>query len=415
MKKGRILLLSGNYHPEPTGIGKYNGEMIDWLLEKGFQCGIVTTYPYYPFWEVQEPYVNKAKWYSTENRSVGDDVTVNIYRCPHYVPRNPTGKKRIISDLSFFISAFFRLIFLIFQKRYDYVITVAPPFQLGLLGLLYGKLRGAKVVYHIQDLQVDAAYELGMIKNKLIVKVMFSVERMILRKADFVSSISDGMIRKIKGKYNREVIMFPNWTDISSFYPMPNIDEIKREFSFLPHENIVLYSGAIGEKQGLESLLHSAKTLSIHKDIKFVICGSGHYKEKLISYANDMNLGNIMFMPIQPKEKFNKFLNMADLHLVLQKSNANDLVMPSKLTTILSVGGLVLVTAEAQTSLHEVIAKHQMGLLVEPECEEQLTSAILKALREPHSVFKRNAREYAENHLNIDAVLFRYFSEIKAL
>jgi colanic acid biosynthesis glycosyl transferase WcaI len=55
----RILLISYNFSPEPTGIGKYNGEMIEWLVKKGYDCNVITAYPYYPYWKVQEPFFKK--------------------------------------------------------------------------------------------------------------------------------------------------------------------------------------------------------------------------------------------------------------------------------------------------------------------------------------------------------------------
>src|SRR5277367_4166433 len=64
--KKRILLLSGNYFPEPTGIGKYNGEMMDWLSAQNYDCGVVTSYPYYPHWKIQPPYTGKSFWYKSE-------------------------------------------------------------------------------------------------------------------------------------------------------------------------------------------------------------------------------------------------------------------------------------------------------------------------------------------------------------
>ena len=113
----------------------------------------------------------------------------------------------------------------------------------------------------------------------------------------------------------------------------------KRRWGYQPDDIICLYSGAIGEKQGLESILNVAEKLTDRKRLKFVICGSGPYKDKLILEAKNRNLNNVNFLPVQDKEIFNEFLNMADLHLILQKANAGDLVMPSKLTTILATGG----------------------------------------------------------------------------
>lgn len=412
MGKERILLLGGNYYPEPTGIGKYNGEMIDWLSEQGYQCGVVATYPYYPFWKIQAPYVNRAAWYRKEEREVANGTPVAIYRCPHFVPKIPCGKKRILSDLSFFLSAFFQVMVLLFRKKYDVVIAVAPPFQLGLLGLLYKWIKGATLIYHIQDLQIDAAQNLGMLKSKNLAKAMFGLERFIIRRSDFVSSISDGMIRKIRTKYDRAVVLFPNWANTRTFHPILQKEELKKAFHFSPEDKIVLYSGAIGEKQGLQTLLHTAKALQVRPDVKFVICGSGPYKERLIDLAGQMNLPNVVFMPLQPKAMFNRFLNMADVHLVLQKANANDLVMPSKLATILSVGGLTLVTAERGTSLHMLIERHKMGLLTVPENEAALTASLLYALEQPHTEIRKNARRFAEEHLTIDKVVPMFCSQV---
>lgn len=413
MQRKRILLLGGNYFPEPTGIGKYNSEMLDWLSLQGHECGVVTTYPYYPYWKVQAPYTAKARWYSKEKRMVLGGTPIQMYRCPHYVPAVPTGIRRVLSDLSFFLSSFFQVFILLFKKRYDYVICVAPPFQIGVLGLLYKWIRGAKFLYHVQDLQIDAANELGMIKSKLLLRVMFGIERFIIRKATVVSSISEGMIRKIEAKCNREILLFPNWVDVDIFFPISEKEELKQAFNFKLTDKIVLYSGAIGEKQGLQDLLLSANALRQFDDIKFVICGSGPYKNRLIELVDELKLRNVIFFPLQPKEKFNQFLNMADVHLVLQKSNANDLVMPSKLTTILSIGGLAVVTAEPDTTLHALVTAHRMGILTKPENESSLTSSICAALELSCEEIKENARCYAENHLNIDRVVGNFFEKIE--
>ena len=411
--KNRILLLSGNYFPEPTGIGKYNGEMMDWLSTQNYHCGVVTSYPYYPHWKIQPPYTGKSFWYTSEYKRFLTSPSINIYRCPQYIPAKPTGAKRILSDLSYFMSAFFQVTGLLFQKKYDYVLVVAPPFQVGLLGLLYSKIKKAKFIYHIQDLQIDAAVDLGLIKSKPLVRMIFSVERYILKKADFVSSISDGMIRKIKEKFDRPVILFPNWADTKSFSPIDDKTLIAKKFGYEPDDQVILYSGAIGEKQGLINMLESAKSLSGSPKLKFVICGSGPYKEALVESAKSMNISNnVQFLPLQSIAKFNELLNLASVHLVLQKKSDNELFMPSKLTTILSVGGLVIVTATEKTNLFRLISENNMGFAIEPENELLLTQAIEKATKGDHGLTKKNALQYADNYLKKDKVLTDYFSKI---
>ncbi|RFM27386.1 WcaI family glycosyltransferase [Deminuibacter soli] len=411
MKK-RILLVGGNFYPETTGIGKYNGEMIDWLAKQGHECTVITTFPYYPHWKVQQPYDRRWFWYKSEVRDALTEggTKVKIYRCPHYVPANPSGVKRMMLDFSFSLSSFVKLLQLIPGKKYDMVITVVPPFHLGLLAVLYKRLRKAKFFYHIQDLQIEAARDLKMIRSEKVVKTLFSVEKYILDRADTVSSISDGMIKKIREKVKKEVTFFPNWVDISLFHPLEDKAALKQSFGFAPADKIVLYSGAIGEKQGLEAIIQVAAQMRATQGLKFLICGSGPYKEKLQKLAEQLNVNNVIFFPLQPFDKFNAFLNMADVHLVIQKAQASDLVMPSKLTTILAVGGLAVVTANPDCSLYELVNKHQIGILTEAENSAALQKGVQTAIESNHTAIHTNARNYAEKYLSIDNVLSSYIT-----
>jgi colanic acid biosynthesis glycosyl transferase WcaI len=79
MQNHRILVLSSNYYPEPTGIGKFNGEMIEWLSKNGFECGVITTFPYYPYWKTQFPYINKIFRYKNELKKKTGSGDVKIY------------------------------------------------------------------------------------------------------------------------------------------------------------------------------------------------------------------------------------------------------------------------------------------------------------------------------------------------
>lgn len=413
MKKRRILLIGGNYFPEPTGIGKYNGEMMKWLAEQGNACTVLTTFPYYPHWKIQKPYESVCHWYKSEKIPMGDNQFINVIRCPHYVPKRPLGFTRLLSDFSFFFSAYLFFLLLLFKEKFDYVITVAPPFELGILGTLYKKIRGAKFLYHIQDLQIDAARDLGMIKSKNVISIFLWIEKIIIKNADIVSTISPGMIEKVKNKCDKEIVFFPNWVDIGAFYPIENKADLKYHYGFDSTDKIVLYSGAIGHKQGLEAILHSAKILETIPEIKFAICGSGPYKENLIRSKEEMNLNNVFFLPLQPINKFNLFLNMADLHLVLQKNGASDLVLPSKLSTILSVGGVAIVTARFGTSLYNIMSSSDMGVLIEPENEGELINAIVSSVNDSFFSEKgKKARLYAEEFLETDKILKNYFKKI---
>jgi len=408
MKK-KILVIGINCFPELTGIGKYTGEMISWLAENDHETTIVTGFPYYPNWVVQKPYTGNR--YQKEKMF---DGKLTVYRCPLYVPADPSGFKRLVHESLFFISASFVIFKMLFKKKQDIIFAIAPPFHLGILALCYRFFRGGKIVYHIQDLQIEAAKELEILKFQWMFNVLFSIERFILKHSDIVSTISDGMIAKVKKKAGKEVMFFPNWVDTKNFYPLSNRAALKQKWGYQLDEQVILYSGSIGFKQGLESLINVAEKLKDKEKIKILICGTGPHKEVLIKYTNKLGLKNVEFVPLQGFDVFNEFLNMADVHLVLQKGDASDLVMPSKLTSILSVGGLPLVTANEGTTLYDVIKRHDMGVIVKAEDENLLAEAIIYAAENNLDHLRVNARRYAEEFLDRSNILPKMLADVSA-
>jgi colanic acid biosynthesis glycosyl transferase WcaI len=410
--KRRILFIGASFYPEPVGIGKYSGEMIKWLAEKGYSCTVITTFPSYPFWKVQPPYEKSSFWFKKETIPVKNGIPIKVIRCPHFVPRKPSGLTRLISDFTFFFNASLVVLLFLFVKKRHYLITVAPPFVLGLTGLLYRKIKGAKLLYHIQDLQIETARELKMMRSEVMIKILLSVEKFIINHADWVSTISTGMMERVKKKSNKPVLFFPNWVDTDSFYPLENKPILKQKFGFSSNDKVILYSGAIGQKQGLETVLDTAESLERFPEIKFAICGTGPYMEHLMKLRDEKKLRNVFFFNLQPVHLFNSFLNMADLHLVLQRVGASDLVLPSKLSTILSVGGVPIVTAKKGTSLYNIVHSGDLGIVIEPENPDALVDAITKENHMDLQSKSKKARLYAVESLGSNHILQNFFSKI---
>ena len=406
----RVLLIGGNYYPEPIGIGKYNGEMIDWLAQNGYECTVITSFPYYPQWKIQQPYVKKSFWFKKEVKYCKPyyENSIQIYRCPQYVPDNPSGAKRMLLGLSFFLTSSLIIFKLLIKKRYDFVITVAPSFETGLLAIFYKFVKGGKFLYHIQDLQIDAARDLKMVKSGTLLNLLFNIEKYILKKADVISTVSTGMMDKVEAKCHKQVDFFPNWVDSKVIFPITNKGSLKELFNFQSSDKIVLYSGAIGEKQGLENILLTAKAFTADEQLRFVICGSGPYLTKLEALKETLQLTNVIFMPTQPVEKLNSLLNMADLHLIIQKANASDLVMPSKLTNILAVGGVAIVTALPESSLYQLVSNNKVGIISEPEHVNSLTEAITTGINTNTNEISTNALNYAKKHFLIGNIISKY-------
>jgi len=404
----RILIYGINYSPELTGIGKYTGEMAAWMAGQGHDVSVITAMPYYPEWDVHAKYKGKL-WH----KEVVDDV--KIYRCPFYVPRKVDSKKRILHEFSFLWSSSFRWFAALFKKKFDLVITVCPPFHIGISSYIYSIFRKTTMVTHIQDLQIDAAKDLNMLSNEKALNMMFRLEKFLLRKSDYVSTLTQGMKERVlkKGIQEDKIVMLPNWVDIDFIKPLEMEQSLRKKFGIPTRDTVILYSGNMGKKQGLDLLIDVALEYKHRTDVHFIMVGSGAEKENLEKLAVDKGLTNMRFYPLQPYEQLSSLLATADIHLVLQKKEASDLVMPSKLTGILAAGGCAVVTAVTGTSLYEDINKHRMGILCEPESPEALKKAIDDALNTDTSEIKSNARAYAENYLNKDKILSRFLEQVK--
>jgi colanic acid biosynthesis glycosyl transferase WcaI len=143
---------------------------------------------------------------------------------------------------------------------------------------------------------------------------------------------------------------------------------------------VALYSGNMGKKQGLEILLEAAKALQEETRLLFVFCGEGAARERLMQIGVD--LINVRWLPLQPIEKLNELLNLADVHLLPQRADVADLVMPSKLLGMLASGRPVLATAHLGTQLAKVVSS--CGKVVDPGNTQDVVQVLLELLHAPH-------------------------------
>jgi colanic acid biosynthesis glycosyl transferase WcaI len=396
----KILVVGLNYSPELTGIGKYTGEMAEWFAKQGHEVRVITVPPYYPRWLVQAPY--KSYLYRTE---VVNGVLVR--RCPLYVPSNVTTLKRLLHLLSFAISSIPVLVGQLFWRP-DVVINPVPSLFSSPMTALIAKLCGAKSVLHIQDYEVDAMLGLGMVDGGTVRKLASSFERFVLNCFDKVSTISLSMMTKAKEKGVKEedIIFFPNWSDTSRFVDIQPSSELRSNLGVSAGNKMILYSGNIGDKQGLEHLIDAAYFLR-EKPYDFVIVGDGAGKEKLKSLSDSKHLKNVHFASLLPFEQLPVLLASADCHLVIQRRGVADAVMPSKLTNILAAGGNAVITAEADTELGILCGEYEnIAELVEPEDVGALIKGIERALSRatPNKV----AAEYAQVNIDSEKVLCNF-------
>jgi colanic acid biosynthesis glycosyl transferase WcaI len=416
----RILICSGNFFPEKTGIGKYSAEMAAWFAARGHEVEVVTGFPYYPEFRLSAPYTRtrnlKVEWRG-----------VTVYRVPHYIPKDGqvNSRRRILIDLTMFLGTSYRWMGLILggavskKKRPDVVITVCPPLISGIWPLLASRLLGVPWVYHVQDFQVDAAMRLSMIPQGLLGRALYWLENKLITSASRVSSITPAMCRRAitKGAAPERVLSVPNWGDVHNIYPISAETGFRKLLGLTEDQIVVMFAGAMGRKHGLGLVLDAAERLLGNACFHFVMIGSGSDAETHREDAQRRQLHNMTFLPLQPAELMNEVLGTADIHLVVQKVGAADLVMPSRLTNILAAGRPTITTAEEGTELYQVVHDAKTGISVPPEDLHAFVKAleILADDADLRDEFGRNARAYAQMHLSQDVILASFERELVKL
>ncbi len=134
----------------------------------------------------------------------------------------------------------------------------------------------------------------------------------------------------------RRIGFFPNWVDTRLIRPLAGENRLRIELGIDPATTVLLYSGNMGEKQGLSLIIDVARAFAGSENILFLLCGDGAAKWRTM--RESAGLGNVRFISLQPQDRLNELLNLADVHLLPQRAEAEDLVMPSKLTAIMACG-----------------------------------------------------------------------------
>ncbi|RIX84827.1 glycosyltransferase WbuB [Acidovorax cavernicola] len=407
----KILLYSMNFAPELAGIGKYSGEMADWLHARGHEVRVIAAPPFFPHWAVFEGH---SAWAYRKSEHNG----ITVWRAPTWVPAQPRALARVAHLFSFMVSS---MPLLLAQARWkpDLVFVVEPPLLCAPAALLFSKMLGIKSWLHIQDHEVDAAFSLGHLRGAGVRRVALSLERWLLSRFSRVSSISAAMLDKARDKGIGEgrLVLFPNWVDVSAIRPTTDTPDTanaaggyRTELGIPRDAVVVLYAGSLGTKQGIELLAEAAGLLADQPDIHFVICGNGPSRDPLMSAC--AGLERVHFLDLQPAERLNELLGMADVHVLPQRADAADLVMPSKLAGMFASAKAVIATAHPGTELGNAVA--QRGLVVPPGDAAALANAIAQLAHSPalREALGAAGRAFAQAELDQNAILSRFEQEL---
>ena len=402
----RVIVWGINYAPEITGIAPHNVALCEFLQRRGHDVEMVTTFSYYPAWRKRAE--DRRRFFRTDRIN-----GVQVHRCWHFVPGRVSAWKRIVHEATFVLTSTMRILLL---RRPDVYVVVSPPLLLGAAGWVVATLKRAPFIFHVQDLQPDAAVGLGMLRTGLFTRALYWLEAFAYKHATRVSGISGEIVDAFRGKGvpDRKLILFPNAVVLPADTDIPVRGKFRAKHHFAADDFLAVYAGNLGVKQGLEILLDAADLLGAEKKIRIVIAGDGAAREKIAKGIRDRN--NMSMLPLQYGTDYKELLVDADISLITQQGGSGNAFFPSKLLITLAYSSPVVTVADEESALARAVANGQCGKNILPGHAEQLANCLRKLSEDRQQLrhWGANGRAYVEQ-FEQRRVLEKFLGELKSL
>ena len=239
--------------------------------------------------------------------------------------------------------------------RADAVLAMSPPLSLGLTGWLVGVVRGAPLVFNVQDIFPDAAVRTGAIRNRRVIAVAAWLERHHLSPGGG----GDGAQRRPAAQRRRQssamarrdtVHVIPNFVDTDVIRPLPRMTRYRAELG-IGDEPVVLYAGNVGFSQSLDLVVEAARRLP---DVTFLINGDGAARPELERGA--AGVPNVRFAGYQPASRLAEVLATGDVHVVPLRAGLGDVSVPSKTYSSLAAGRPVVASIDLDSEIPRLLA-----------------------------------------------------------
>ena len=140
----RVLLVTTNYWPEPTGIAVYTTDLAESLATQGDQVTVLTSLPHYPWWRVPSEFAHLGEGTGTHNG-------LSIIRAKHLVPPKMNALLRMRFETSLWWNLR-RVSKSMVGNDFDMVIACIPTVAAGIVGKRIAKKLGIPFGLIVQDL-----------------------------------------------------------------------------------------------------------------------------------------------------------------------------------------------------------------------------------------------------------------------
>jgi colanic acid biosynthesis glycosyl transferase WcaI len=368
----RIAIASTNYQPEEIGIAVYTTMIAEDFAAAGHEVIVSTCLPHYPGWEVFESYRGKAR---RSERTRG----VAISRVRPVMPRPRDLLTRIFFDLTASIGIVCNLIRK--ARDSDVWLIVSPPIPLALLGGLAARILRIPCAVWVQDLPVAAAKSVGTISQSSVARVGQWMERTAYRQARLLGVISEGFADTIRREIGSEQSIFlaSNWPSVTS-EDIREADEL--EEPQLGNRSVLLHAGNMGAKQALPVAVETISRSSTEGFV-FVLIGEGVDSPRCRELAAESVAGNVLVLPLQPRNVLLGWLKRCNALLIHQDPNLEGSVVPSKLLMYMAAGKPIIVAASITSEAARIVTAAKCGVVVDPRSPQEIINTVTALRADP--------------------------------
>jgi colanic acid biosynthesis glycosyl transferase WcaI len=361
----RILVLSQYYDPEPI---PKPSEVAEELATRGHEVSVLTGLPNYPTGRLASGY----RLQTHKRETIRGIPVLRVFEVPYH---SGSTAGRFLNYGSFMLAAAAAAPVI---PRPDVVYVWHPPLTVGVAAWAIRLTRGCPFVYDVQDIWPDEALLTGMMREGFMARALRALEKSVYKRASHVVVATHGARSNLlaKGVPEEKVSVIPNWIFGDGLaLPAPADVEDARALLAANGAFTVTFAGNTGLLQGLETLLHAARTLSHRSDIAFRVVGDGSDLGRLRDLAKKLVIPNLRFLGRRPTSEMAAILAASDALLVVLRSGPlTELALPTKTLTYLASARPVLVAAGG--AAEQLVRECDAGVSVPPDDPHALAAAV---------------------------------------
>ena len=373
----RFLILTQYYPPETGAPQNRLSGLARELKQMGHEVVILTAMPNYPAMQIHPDYLGK--------KYVLDEFeNIPVHRAWIYVSKNRSIISRLMNYFSFTFSSMYYASKI--KGDFDYLMVESPPLFLGISAWWISKRKKAKMVFNVSDLWPESAEKLGVISNKMFLKLATILEEWLYKKSYMVTGQTQGIVQNIQTRFpNKKVHWLPNGVD-ESIFSFKKKENVRQQLKLSNDDFLIMYGGIIGLAQGLDVILDAAKLLPAESKITYLLLGDGPEKNRLQQRVVDEKIARVKFLELVSREVVPSYVEAVDVAVIpLKKMDLFLGAIPSKIFENLALGKPLLLSVDGEArSLF--IDQGNAGLFIEPENSKMLAEKSLLMEANPEMV-----------------------------